>query len=143
MKNKIQIRKNIKAWIKALRSGKFKKGRGFLNSEGKMCCLGVACETLGLKGKESLTMSGMSVVTYGRCSTRMLPYSAQGRIGLRTDNGLYEREKLRKGSVASKYRALTSLNDSSGKTFKQIATFIEKQCTAKGTLFRKGLWDDK
>ena len=30
-------------WLKALRSGDYKQGNGFLKSENKYCCLGVAC----------------------------------------------------------------------------------------------------
>lgn len=36
-------KKNIKLWVKALRSGKFKQGTGALRDEkGRYCCLGVA-----------------------------------------------------------------------------------------------------
>jgi len=42
------------AWIKALRSGKFRQGRGSLYKDGKYCCLGVlariqGCSTEALK----------------------------------------------------------------------------------------------
>ena len=33
-----------KMWTEALRSGKYKQGRGYLYSEGKYCCLGVLRE---------------------------------------------------------------------------------------------------
>lgn len=41
-------------WIAALRSGKFKQGENYLKNnpsgnENEYCCLGVACEILGLK----------------------------------------------------------------------------------------------
>jgi len=35
--------KNSTEWIKALRSGKYRQGKGRLDYEGKFCCLGVAC----------------------------------------------------------------------------------------------------
>ena len=35
-----------KAWVAALRSGKYKQGRGFLCRDGKYCCLGVAYDVL-------------------------------------------------------------------------------------------------
>ena len=39
------MNKEIKAlWIEALRSGKYVQGMGFLNNNGKFCCLGVLCE---------------------------------------------------------------------------------------------------
>lgn len=28
-------------WVAALRSGKYKQGTGYLNRDGKFCCLGV------------------------------------------------------------------------------------------------------
>jgi hypothetical protein len=35
----------IKAqWTAALRGGEYVQGRGFLNADGKFCCLGVLCE---------------------------------------------------------------------------------------------------
>lgn len=38
-------------WSKALRSGKYKQGKGRLkDSEGRFCCLGVACDLADPKG---------------------------------------------------------------------------------------------
>jgi hypothetical protein len=43
--SKAQIKRNRKAWVEALRSGKFKQTRGKLRSRNAAyCCLGVACE---------------------------------------------------------------------------------------------------
>lgn len=37
------------AWLKALRSGDYEQGKlGLCNDLGQYCCLGVACEVLGL-----------------------------------------------------------------------------------------------
>jgi hypothetical protein len=38
-------KKNIRKWVKALKSGKFEQTTGqlFDNKENKYCCLGVAC----------------------------------------------------------------------------------------------------
>lgn len=36
--------KDVKAWVKALRSGRYKQGKGQLNALGRHCCLGVACD---------------------------------------------------------------------------------------------------
>lgn len=35
---------NRKKWVDALRSGKFKQGKGNLKADNKFCCQGVACE---------------------------------------------------------------------------------------------------
>ena len=37
-------------WVEALRSGKYKQGRGQLNSENRYCCLGVLCEVFIAEG---------------------------------------------------------------------------------------------
>lgn len=39
-------KKQFDKWIQALRSGKFKQGKGRLESSGGYCCLGVACKVL-------------------------------------------------------------------------------------------------
>lgn len=36
------------SWVRALRSGKFRQGRGELYRCGKRCCLGVLCEISGV-----------------------------------------------------------------------------------------------
>jgi hypothetical protein len=36
-----------KRWVEALRSGEFKQGQGYLEYEGKFCCLGVLCKITG------------------------------------------------------------------------------------------------
>lgn len=47
----------IKAkWIDALRSGKFKQGRGQFEYEGSFCCLGVLCK---VAGRPTLHMIGI------------------------------------------------------------------------------------
>ena len=33
-----------KKWVAKLRSGEYEQGKGYLNDDGKMCCLGVLCE---------------------------------------------------------------------------------------------------
>lgn len=43
-----------KKWIAALRSGDYKQGHKMLKSkDDKYCCLGVACEIIGIKIKDS------------------------------------------------------------------------------------------
>jgi len=47
---------NVKAWVKALRSGKFKQAKGVLKSDkGGYCCLGVLAETCGVAFAERTT----------------------------------------------------------------------------------------
>lgn len=39
-------------WLKALRSGEYEQGQGFLNRRGKFCCLGVLCDLAVRSGVE-------------------------------------------------------------------------------------------
>lgn len=38
---------NAKAWADALESGNYEQGTDWLEKDGKLCCLGVACRLLG------------------------------------------------------------------------------------------------
>ena len=38
--------KQKKAWVDALRSGKYEQGKEILKRDGKYCCLGVLCDIL-------------------------------------------------------------------------------------------------
>lgn len=39
-------------WTSALRSGEYKQGKGYLEDDGKFCCLGVLCKVAGLPTKK-------------------------------------------------------------------------------------------
>lgn len=105
-----------KKWIKALRSGKYKQTKGVLRDEinGKpaYCCLGVLCETLGMKARKH---AGIPRFYYGRKVYGVLPLSAFRLTGMKSFNGYLRTEGI----------TLTDLNDE-GKSFKQIAKVIEK-----------------
>jgi len=89
-------------WVKALRSGKFIQGKSFLknrdsNGNAIYCCLGVACEIAGHNPRG------------GWYITRNMKKVPKPLIG---QNDLTEK--------------LSRMNDCSGKGFKAIATWIEK-----------------
>lgn len=49
-------------WIKALRSGDYKQGKGYLNQNNeKYCCLGVLCNVYGIEWKEIQRVSGFII----------------------------------------------------------------------------------
>jgi len=53
-------KKQFLKWIKALRSGKYKQGKGNLQSaDGSYCCLGVACRVLIPKSKLKLDIDNI------------------------------------------------------------------------------------
>lgn len=107
---------NIKRlWIEALRSGKYRQGRGFLHSlNEEYCCLGVLCalaEERGVSKRSDAIVLGGSVYAYdGRNST--LPSAVRQWAGLDRENPL--------AGVTLIYA-----NDTLREDFNQIADRIE------------------
>ena len=89
-------------WIKLLRSGEYRQGRGALRRGDEHCCLGVACIAIGISPVSD-------VGDYGALSDY-----ARRTIGLRGPRG----ETL--GG-----ERLTELNDTDCLSFAEIAEFIE------------------
>ena len=89
---------NQTKWVEALRSGKYKQGRQYLNQDGKYCCLGVACEVLKIMPEDMFYP----------------PWSLVQALDLVDDAG-----KSRDSSAT-----LAWLNDN-GKDFEAIADLIE------------------
>jgi hypothetical protein len=105
-------------WIEALRSGRYKQGRGRLRDGDAYCCLGVACEVSGLgtwrrhddgRGDVYATPTG---ILYG-----WLPR------GLRDELGLDENTQSK----------LMQLNDDEGRTFAEIADWYEENVPCDAT----------
>lgn len=118
------MKANIKKrWIKALRSGKYKQGKGRLrNEKDEFCCLGVFCditkdETGGKWGKKGY---------FGKQGTRGddcgLPPFVTRFLGMDLNGYTFPKYYTAKGR---KERSLIGLNDS-GASFKQIANIIDK-----------------
>ena len=112
---------NARAWVAALRSGKYEQGPGFLKQDDKYCCLGVACD-IYIRSNEGLSEAWEPEVcsrTWKCCGKRStLPEAAAKWIGLRDDCGCF-----RNGPAKS----LVELNDSKKWSFDQIADFIESE----------------
>ena len=123
----------MKKWIKALRSGKFKQGKGQLkqtNPQGKVnhCCLGVLCELYNeemIKNKKKKLKEAIESYGFGE---KEMTYSFDGRGGLlpkkvmnwsgvSTDEGKFY--------DSTEPLSLVEVNDE-GKRFTTIANFIEK-----------------
>jgi hypothetical protein len=108
---------NQKLWIETLRTGNYKQGKTFLNSDNHFCCLGVACE-LFFTGKRENSTSGIAYIEpqdrSGGCVCDAPPSIIESL-------GLYGRYgQTRSGGIDS----LANLNDM-GKTFNEIADIIE------------------
>lgn len=97
-----------KKWVDALRSGRYKQGKQTLKSSNGYCCLGVLCVTQGLKFK---TDANDDVCLHNYPDT----YVNLPRV-IRQSLGLSSRHQLR----------LIEMNDDEGKTFKEIASWIER-----------------
>lgn len=93
-------------WLEALRSGKYKQGRGRLRQGDEFCCLGVLCDISGLGewiGEvETKGYSFKEDIRYGTLPRHMVP-----ELSCKTSN------------------SLTGMNDS-GKSFAEIADYIEE-----------------
>lgn len=91
-------------WLKALRSGRYKQGTGWLHDSpsNTYCCLGVLCAVAGFKSVSYDYITGLEP----------------------NDDSLYQILSERR------QRILARQNDN-GKTFKQIAAYIKKNVPAK------------
>jgi len=68
-------------WVKALRSGDYEQGKGWLLDDGKYCCLGVAGQICGAPKKILLTDSEMVEGMAPKTVLRVLNhYRPDGRV---------------------------------------------------------------
>jgi hypothetical protein len=80
-------------WVEALRSGKYKQGRGLLKEGAQYCCLGVLCKIAGIQGKRRsygvYEFNGKAVMpSADTCRALGLPVETAGDLGSRNDSGL-------------------------------------------------------
>lgn len=106
----MKLNKKLKhKWLKALRSGKYEQGQGFLERDNKFCCLGVLCDIMKLQRIEK----GISKTTFcykETASTSALPGAFAEEIGM--SHSMQEK--------------LWTMNDTEGKSFKEIAKYISR-----------------
>lgn len=117
----VRLNKNARAWVKALRSGKYKQTQGTLTRiEAKTgeilghCCLGVLCG-LAVKAKVIPSPRVGTNDLYYDGNNATLPASVISWAGMKDETG-----------TLSFKATLASVNDS-GKSFKQIARIIEQK----------------
>ena len=101
-------------WLKALRSDEYEQGKGTLvrpiNEHDEFCCLGVLCDVLGEEfEKNAFGTLGVSV-NGDSINTGSLPIRLLEQVSM---------NQLEQG-------CLVTMNDKEGKSFKQIANWIEK-----------------
>lgn len=114
--SKQELGPNQLRWIEALESGKYKQGRRCLeSSDGKNCCLGVACRLFDAPVVEDDSTSFVIFGTDADCSSGIPPRDIVRKLALRSPGG-----KIIDGHAIGS--ALVGANDS-GATFTEIAAF--------------------
>jgi hypothetical protein len=131
------VNKNIaKKWVKALRSGKYKQGRGLLkqfdkHGEARHCCLGVLCELYNqdMKKQKKKTLCVEDDLFTSPLTNKLvkssafddecelLPTSVKNWAELRSNDGAV--------FSGDKFLCLSEANDN-GKRFTTIANIIEQ-----------------
>ena len=96
-------------WVTALESGDYKQTRGRLRDDNGFCCIGVACDVLGL-GKW-VSCGGWWMYTDGRREERY------GLLGI---------VRKRLSITCSAENMLPCMNDDDGATFAEIAKWIRE-----------------
>lgn len=117
---------NIKQWIKALRSGNYKQGNGYLK-HGKdndiyHCCLGVAIEIQGIKFVPVENQANYYITTFDEANSMTSPSCSW----FEKIYGFYHTINMF-NDYDSPPNNLMILNDSRKYTFDQIADIIENK----------------
>lgn len=93
-------------WLKALRSGEYKQGGGYLQRDGKFCCLGVLCEI----AEVPFTLAPLNIREYRDAGQYHLDERLLERFGLSIDD----------------QEELVRMNDILGNSFAEIVDYIEE-----------------
>lgn len=119
---KAQQKKNRQKWIDALRSGKYKQGRGTLKDGDSFCCLGVLCDVYAKTRRYNGWDSHGTFFdkSFANNSDVDLITPVMDWVGMTNSGGTYYTKK-------GKGNSLMGLNDESKLSFKQIANVIEKE----------------
>lgn len=116
-----QQKQNRKKWIEALRSGKYKQGKGYLKRNDEYCCLGVACEILGATQEKRPSEPGVTWFSLNGTSMFILPNGIRNLLGLSTGIGDFN---ITDFDLVSNSLAL--MNDA-GSSFDEISNMIESE----------------
>jgi hypothetical protein len=106
----MDVKENLKMWIEALESGRYKQTHHKLQDSQGFCCLGVAAEIKGIKGHFDCELDIASFDFNGAYWDRFLPEDFVKQFGL-TDG-----EQIK----------LAGLNDS-GWSFVEIAALLRNK----------------
>lgn len=114
-------KENIKKWVDALRSGKYRQGSGKLYNGSTFCCLGVACE-VALENGVPLVKAPSKRVNSTPCyeydgAAYSLPKSVQNWLGLDQTCPTIVKNGERKDAI--------QMNDEDQQPFSVIAACIQ------------------
>lgn len=115
----------IEEWAKALESGEYERGSGYLARNGKYCCLGVLCELAAKAGVADRTDSGLSdgAKRYdGNSST--LPVSVMEWAGLDLPSPTLRYVDNYNGTSLTRESDCVYENDAQGRSFPEIAAMV-------------------
>ena len=113
------MNQDIKAkWVTALRSGKYTRGKEFLQRNGRYCCLGVLCDIAASENVVTAAKLG-NIVNYDNMR-HVLPTAVLKWADIKTPFVYLD-------NPVKGWTSLTGLNDSSSATFAEIADVIETQ----------------
>jgi hypothetical protein len=105
-----------KAWLEALRSGRYKQGQGKLRREGdEFCCLGVLCD-LGQDRDKKWRKVGLCYAYGSLDDTTIPPDEVRDKSGLNPETV---------GALWRMNDGVTSTGKIQGKPFSEIADWIE------------------
>lgn len=124
----MELGPNQKAWIQALRSGKYKQAKKRLKTENGFCCLGVACDLTGEDWEvdyQDDRFSDEKLFSF-KGARSVLPPSVKDWLDLASDAGVIQLSinipfipVIEVGS-----RSLAQMNDD-GASFEEIAAILE------------------
>lgn len=123
-----QLQNRIK-WAEALESGKYNQCFSVLRAGNDYCCLGVACDVLGMKAKRATGYKNVEDYYFGVLEGDVcLPTTAVAALGISSWGRLDEPVlSIAEDGYEMKYTALYELNDIAKWDFKQIAAVIREQ----------------
>lgn len=96
-------KERLRQWVRALKSGAYEQGAGYMRRDNKYCCLGVAIDIALANGCQ---VNGD--VAWGKTST--MPQAVGEWYGIQRSNGHNDPELLAPGEVVGRTTA-ASLND--------------------------------
>lgn len=113
------MNENAQKWVEALESGEYEQGRGALELDGKLCCLGVACRVAHKAGLPlDVNVDHESGLTSFCGQTTVLPLAVCEWLGIGSATGAM-------GSSSTE-ASLIAANDGGGLTFPEIARLIRE-----------------